>query len=494
MGVGCRALVVACRARSSSGSAQHGPQRRARRHGREKASRAVLVDVVVRDRRGQPVKRSDAGRLRDPRRRRGADDRIVHADPRRRAGEHAAPAAAPAAPAGNAAAPASAPAIAARSRRHRDCLPRPQPRGPQARGGGGAGLPRTEGRDAELRRHLRNRPLAGAPAFPSPATAMRSARRSIAWRRGAAPGSMLRKCSSSAPTPRMQRRQPPPPPTARPARRAPETAAMSAPPPATPSWRRWKPAWCRGFQAMERNQQGYIATNALVAIVRTLGRCPAGRAWSSSPRDWRFRPTSRGCSSASSTRPTAPTSASTRSTPPACAPRASRQKIRDMVIGAGGASEGGYAAERRRRLATDEGCSKPTRTRCGIRTTGLRQLAIETGGQCSSTTPTTSSQVRARRQRPAQLLHARLHADQHGFDGKFRTIQVKVKRSGLTVAARKGYFAVRNPGTSPVNDVGSPRAWRTRTEAGAERVSRSARARCSSPNAAGRGWCPWSLK
>jgi hypothetical protein len=42
------------------------------------------------------------------------------------------------------------------------------------------------------------------------------------------------------------------------------------------------------------------------------------------------------------------------------------------------------------------------------------------------------------------------------FDGKFRTIQVKVKRSGVTVAARKGYFAVRNPGNMPLSAWEAP--------------------------------------
>jgi hypothetical protein len=37
------------------------------------------------------------------------------------------------------------------------------------------------------------------------------------------------------------------------------------------------------------------------------------------------------------------------------------------------------------------------------------------------------------------------------FDGRFRTIDVKVKRPGVTVAARKGYFAVRNTGGIPIN-------------------------------------------
>jgi hypothetical protein len=42
------------------------------------------------------------------------------------------------------------------------------------------------------------------------------------------------------------------------------------------------------------------------------------------------------------------------------------------------------------------------------------------------------------------------------FDGKFRRIEVKVKRPGVAIAARKGYFAVRDPGTSPVNAWEAP--------------------------------------
>ena len=42
------------------------------------------------------------------------------------------------------------------------------------------------------------------------------------------------------------------------------------------------------------------------------------------------------------------------------------------------------------------------------------------------------------------------------FDGRFRTIEVKVKRPGVTVAARKGYFAVRDTGTGAVNSWEAP--------------------------------------
>jgi hypothetical protein len=42
------------------------------------------------------------------------------------------------------------------------------------------------------------------------------------------------------------------------------------------------------------------------------------------------------------------------------------------------------------------------------------------------------------------------------YDGKFRTIDVKVSRSGATVAARKGYFAVRDPGGTTVSTWEAP--------------------------------------
>jgi VWFA-related protein len=42
------------------------------------------------------------------------------------------------------------------------------------------------------------------------------------------------------------------------------------------------------------------------------------------------------------------------------------------------------------------------------------------------------------------------------YDGRFRTIDVKVKRAGVTVAARKGYFAVRDPGGAPISPWEAP--------------------------------------
>jgi VWFA-related protein len=42
------------------------------------------------------------------------------------------------------------------------------------------------------------------------------------------------------------------------------------------------------------------------------------------------------------------------------------------------------------------------------------------------------------------------------FDGKFRTVKVNVKRGGVDVAARKGYFAVRSSGSQPIRAYEAP--------------------------------------
>jgi len=88
--------------------------------------------------------------------------------------------------------------------------------------------------------------------------------------------------------------------------------------------------------------------------------------------------------------------------------------------------------------------------------TGLGQLAQSTGGQIFENTNSLKQGF------------DRLDSDMRNYylvgytpanatyDGKFRSIDVKVKRPGVIVAARKGYFAVRDTGGAPVNTWEAP--------------------------------------
>ena len=83
----------------------------------------------------------------------------------------------------------------------------------------------------------------------------------------------------------------------------------------------------RDFELMERDQQGYATDQRpLLPSSTRWAACPGGRASSCSRKASPSRRPSSACSSASSTRPIAPTSASTPWTPRACAPRASRRR------------------------------------------------------------------------------------------------------------------------------------------------------------------------
>ena len=211
----------------------------------------------------------------------------------------------------------------------------------------------------------------------------------------------------------------------------------------------------RDFEAMDRDQQGYIATDALFAIVRTLGRLP-GRKNVVLFSEGLSVPTSvaRLFSGVMDAANRANVSFYTIDAA-GLRPESGQAMVRGMVVGAGTASEGGYS--------TDGGGGALTKilemnenALRGDPATLLNQLARETGGQFFNN---------ANNLKPA---FERIDSDlrnyymlgytpsNHAFDGRFRTIQVKVTRPGVTVAARKGYFAVRNPGTTPINDYEAP--------------------------------------
>ena len=88
--------------------------------------------------------------------------------------------------------------------------------------------------------------------------------------------------------------------------------------------------------------------------------------------------------------------------------------------------------------------------------TGLGELAQSTGGQLFENTNnlrTGFDRLESDLRNYYLLGYTPTNAT---YDGKFRTIEVRVKRPGLTVAARKGYFAVRDTGGAPVNTWEAP--------------------------------------
>ncbi len=169
------------------------------------------------------------------------------------------------------------------ARGHRARVPWPESRGTAPCGAGGAGARRRDRGDSELHRRIRHRLHAAA------AGALHEERR-----RGPAALKVLASGSSqmagAAPE-----RDPPRSPTA-PRRRRPRDPRGSR--------RRRGRGHARlqamademmnGFEIMERDRQGYIATDALSAMVHTMGRLPDARASCCSRRASSCRPPSIG--------------------------------------------------------------------------------------------------------------------------------------------------------------------------------------------------------
>jgi VWFA-related protein len=81
---------------------------------------------------------------------------------------------------------------------------------------------------------------------------------------------------------------------------------------------------------------------------------------------------------------------------------------------------------------------------------GLGQLADETGGILIRDTNDLTGGFKRIDQDMRNYYMLTYVPKNDKFDGKFRTISVRVKRTGLDVAARKGYYAVRSAGPTPV--------------------------------------------
>ncbi len=212
----------------------------------------------------------------------------------------------------------------------------------------------------------------------------------------------------------------------------------------------------RGFDALERDQSGYSTTNGLFAIIEQMRRLPGRK--------------SLVFFSEGLTLPTAVehlflgvTDAANRAnvaiyTMDAVGLRTDDEqaKIRDQVNSMGkggggilgGGKVGGGALSQSLEYNEDVLRQDPRN--------GLSGLAKDTGGVAFDNT----NNLRAGFERINSDLNnyylLGYSPTDEKFDGSFRTIGVKVSRPGVTVSSRKGYFGLRDSGGTPVNTWEAP--------------------------------------
>lgn len=205
----------------------------------------------------------------------------------------------------------------------------------------------------------------------------------------------------------------------------------------------------KDFDVMERDQQGYATTNGLFAIINTLRRLPGRKSLVLFSEGLAVPPPVQrlflGVIDAANRANVAIY------TMDAAGLRAvsEQAKIRDQVNQAAGGGTG---------ILGSNGSSDPLTKALENNEDVLRQdphnalgtLAQDTGGVVFDNT----NNLRQGFDRIDSDLHnyylIGYTPTNDKYDGRFRHIEVKVKRPGVTVAARKGYFAVRDPGV-PVN-------------------------------------------
>jgi len=202
------------------------------------------------------------------------------------------------------------------------------------------------------------------------------------------------------------------------------------------------------FEVMERDQQGYSTTNGLFAIINTLQRVPGRKSLVFFSEGLAIPPAVqrlfRGVIDAANR-----ASVSIYTMDAAGLRAESEQaKIRDQVNQAAGVGiNTGYAntsgrnnAPLTQRLEKNEDVLRQDPR------TGLGELAEDTGGLAfDNTNDLRQGFERIESDQRNYYLIGYVPAND-AFDGRFRAIDVKVTRPGVTVSARKGYFAVRDPG------------------------------------------------
>jgi VWFA-related protein len=205
------------------------------------------------------------------------------------------------------------------------------------------------------------------------------------------------------------------------------------------------------FQVMEHDQEGYATTNGLFAIISTLRGLPGRKSLILFSEGIAIPPAVQrlflGVIDAANRANVSiypMDSAGLRA-------ESEQAKIRDQVNAAGNGGGGTLSVQ-----GTDAPLSKALENNEYVLRqdphNGLGTLAQDTGGLLFENT----NNLRQGFDRVESDLHnyylVGYTPTNDTYDGRFRNIEVKVNRPGVTVAARKGYFAVRDSGGAPINE------------------------------------------
>lgn len=210
------------------------------------------------------------------------------------------------------------------------------------------------------------------------------------------------------------------------------------------------------FDLLERNQQGYATTNALLAIVNALAQLPGRKTLilfseglSIPPAvESPFRNVISNANRANVSIYSVDAAGLRALSPDQAAGRAMMTLGQQRIRQAGSPNEPGTPMMRDMERNEDLMRSNPD--------AGLGQLAEQTGGFLVSNTNDPGARLRAAGEDLHTYYTLAYTPKNQTYDGRFRQISVKLARPGLEVQTRKGYFALGADYASPVLDYEAP--------------------------------------
>jgi len=210
------------------------------------------------------------------------------------------------------------------------------------------------------------------------------------------------------------------------------------------------------FDLLERGQQGYATTNALLAIINSLAQLPGRKTLvlfseglSIPPAvESPFRNVISNANRAGVSIYAVDAAGLRAMSPDQAAGRALSTLGQQRIRQAGSANEPGSPMMRDLERNEDLMRSNPD--------AGLGQLADQTGGFLVSNTNDPGARLRAAGEDLHTYYTLSYVPKNQTYDGRFRQISVKLTRPGLEVQTRKGYFAINADYASPVLDYEAP--------------------------------------